>query len=287
MIIPNQRSSEKHRFILVANEYLKQIGVENLPISQVGAITELVNALYENNLWEKFIAIYPFAGGQSSNKNSLNLLDPFKYKISWSGSIIFNSFGATGNGGIGFTDIPLKMLMDFKNVHLSAYVRTNINNTSGSGRLIGVNTKTFPLAIKDIGALELNFNKTSGIIGYVYNIINNLGGFGMTYQQMVSSGNSGLGFFIANNNKETKDARCYLNGSIFGSQYPLLPTDIHPSNPRKLTIFGNGYDNSQNNDPLRANISFISVGYGLTENDIFNFNKIVAVFQAAMNRSVM
>lgn len=288
MIFPNQRSSEKHKFILVANQYLKQIGVETLPTNQIGAITELVNALYENNLWNKFIAVYPFAGGSNLEKNSLNLIDPLKYKISWAGSVTFNNFGANGSGGYGDTRIPLTMLSNFKNVHMSAYTRTEISNTVGSGRLIGVNTRKRLMPIRDVGAMEINFNKNSGIIGYVYNILNDKGGFGMTYQNMVDNSLSGKGFIIANNSSNLlKNAKCYLNGTIFGSQFPLLPTEIHTYNQRTLTIFGNGYDNTANNDCLRANLSFASIGYGLTENDIYNFNKIVETFQAAMGRSAL
>lgn len=287
MIIANQRSSEKHKFILVANQYFSLINKpRSLPVYQLGAITELVNALYESNLWEKFIALYPFAGDGSVEKNSLNLIDPYKYNIAWSGSIIFNKFGVNGNGGIGSTGIPLAILRDFENIHLSAYTRTQISNTTGRGRLIGVNTQNRLLAIKDIGALEINFNKENGIIGFVYNILNNMGGFGMTYENMINNSISGNGFFIANNNKEKKYAKCYLNGSIFGEQFPLLPTEIHTANPRRLTIFGDGHELS-NTSPLRANIAFASIGYGLTDNDIFNFNKIAQSFQVAMDRSVM
>ena len=287
MIVPVQRSSEKHKFILVANQYVSLINKPNsIPVYQIGAIIEMVDALYENNLWEKCIAIYPFLG-DTLEKNSLNLIDPFKYKISWSGSINSNRFGITGNGGTGFTNIPLKMLLDFKNVHLSCYVRTPILNTSGSGRLIGVNTKNNALAIRDSAALEINFNKQDGIVGFVYNVLNNIGGFGKKYSDMQGEGATGQGFFIANNNGATKDAKCYLNNNIFGSQFPLLPTEIHPENNRKLTIFGNGYDNLFNTDSLRANIAFASIGYGLNSDDIYNFNKIIQSFQVAMDRSVL
>jgi hypothetical protein len=286
MIFANQRGSEKHKYVLIANQFISQITTANkAQVYEIGAITELVNALYEYNLWEKFIAIYPFIG--NSSQKALNLIDPFKYKITWNGSIIFNNNGITGNGGIGLTGIPLNFFRFFENIHLSAYVRTPISNTSGNGRLIGANTTNKLLSIKDVGAIELNFNKQNGIIGFVYNIINDKGGFGMNYQDMLTNNIDGRGFLVANSLSETKNAKCYLNGQIFGAQYPLLPTEIHPANPRQLTIFGDGYDNALNSNPLRANLSFLSVGYGLTENDIYNFTNIVEIFQASTNRSIM
>lgn len=286
MIIPNQRCSEKHKFVINANQYLRQINFGTLPINQIGAVTEFVNALYENNLWKKFIAIYPFAGVQNIDQNSLNLIDPFKYKISWVGSVQFNNFGIIGKGGYGITNIPANLLKDFRNIHLSAYVRTSILNTSGNGRLIGINTKAATIPLLEQAAMEINFNKNDGIIGYVYNILNNRGGFGFT---LAETNANHKGFFIANNfSSLVKDAKCYLNGSVFGRQFQLLPTEINPNNTRRLTIFGNGYDTLNNNLPLRdANVSFISVGYGLTENDIYNFSQIVETFQAAMDRSIM
>lgn len=287
MIIPNQRSSEKHKFILVANQYFGLINKpKSLPVYQIGAITELINALYESNLWNKFIALYPFIGDGSSEKNSLNLIDPYKYKISWRGSCIFDKFGVTGNGGIGITGIPVIKISDFQNIHLSAYTRTAISQTSGAGRLIGVNTQNRLLLIKDIAALEINYNKTNGIVGFVYNVLNNAGGFGNTYQNMVNNAISGNGFIIANSNGVKKNAKCYLNGSIFGDQFPLLPTEIHTANQRIITIFSDAYDSLYYN-PLIANICFASVGYGLTDDDVFNFNKIVQSFQVAMARSIM
>lgn len=287
MIFSNQRASERHKFVLFANQYLSLINrPTQIPVYQIGALTELINALYESNLWKKFIAVYPFAGN-TLEKNSINLIDPLKYKISWSGSITANNFGINGFGGIGQTGIPAKMLLDFKNLHLSSYVRTAIANTSGNGRLIGVNTRRNAVTIKDCVALEINFNKQNGIVGFVYNILNNSGGFGMNYSDMQLESKTGQGFYIANNNKEIKNATCYLNGLIFGKQFPLLPTEIHPENDKKLTIFGDGYDNLFNVSPLRANISFTSIGYGLSNNDIYNFNRIVQSFQVAMERSVL
>jgi len=284
MIAANQRASEKHRFVLVANQYLTLINKpQSLPIYQIGAITEMINALYEANLWKKFIALYPFIGDNNANKNSLNLIDPYKYQIAWTGSLVFNEFGVTGNGGYGNTNIPLIMLQNFSNIHLSSYVRTTINGASGKGRLIGLNTKYYLKKIKDVGALELNFSKESGIVGFVYNIINDKGGFGMSYSDMNANSITGNGFIIGNSNDNKKKlAKCYLNGSIFGAQFPLLPTEVHKANAGTLTVLGDAQE-----PPLRANICFSSVGYGLSDNEILIFNKIIQSFQASMRRLAM
>lgn len=287
MIFPNKRSSEKHKFLFLASNFLENVDFDNLPIDQISAITELINALVENNLWEKFIAIYPFVGYEDKEKNSLNLIDSSKYKISWQGEISFGNFGVTGLGGIGNTNIPFLMLKNFNNLHLSVYVSSNISNAIGNGRLIGANTTDRLTNIKDICATELNFNKTNGLIGFVYNIINTSGGFGMTYNDIINEGINGNGFFIANSNGETKDAKCYFNGSVFGYQFPLLPTETHPQNPRQITIFGDGYEENNTTPLSNVTLSFASVGYGLTANDIYNFNKIIQTFHAGMNRTIM
>lgn len=247
---------------------------------EIGAISELADMLVQFNLWDKFIAIYPFIGGDS-NTHSLNLKNPMEYKISWSGSLIFNRNGVTGNGGYGNTNITINKLLPQNNTHISAYNRTPFNTISGTGRLIGVNTLEILNNTNDIGALELNFNKNSGIVGYVYNKINNMGGYGYTINEMINQNISGTGLMIGLNSYE-----CYLNNKLFGYRFPLLPTDIHPNSPRKLLLFGNQYDGNVTS-AIRANLSFASVGYSFNSKEMELFNTAIESFQMRMFRSVM
>jgi hypothetical protein len=247
---------------------------------EIGALAELADALWQLNLINKFIALYPFVGG-TANMHSFNFINPNIYKISWSGQQIHNKNGVTGVTGYGKTNIPISLFASLENVHISAYNRTPFSQINKDGRFIGVNTKEFVQALSGVAAFELNFSKNDGIIGYVYNIINTLGGFGYTINQMTNLNINGTGLMVGVNT-----SKCYLNGQVFGNWFPLLPTDIDIKNNLSLILFGNNYENKITST-LNANISLASVGRAFSENDIYNYNMAVDNFQKAMFRSVM
>lgn len=250
---------------------------------EIGALSELADALVQFNLWNKFIAIYPFVG-RNSNTSSFNFKDPNQYRISWVGGLLFDKNGVTNNSinSYGRTNIPLTFFQkNINNVHISAYNRTDIKNVTQDGRMIGVNTLEIEKNVKDMGAFELNFGNNNGIIGYVYNKINNLGGFGLLRTEMINSGISGKGLMIGINTNH-----CYLNGQTFGRWFPALPTEIHETNNKTLILFGNRFL-TQITSSANINLAFASVGYGLNKIDVYNYTNIVENFQKALSRSVM
>jgi hypothetical protein len=249
---------------------------------EIGAISKLVDLLIQFNLWDKFLAIYPFVG-RTAFTHSLNLKNIDEFNITWyfSSAIIFNRAGVTGNGGYGLTNIPLRYLINNKDSHISAYNRTNFNSITGTGRFIGVNTLEILSDVSQMGALELNFNKNSGIVGYIYNKINTLGGHGYTIGEMLNDNISGRGFMIGVNSYD-----CYLNNNIFGYRFPALPTEIHPNCPRELTLLADRYD-TRVTSSINANLAFASVGYGMTRKDVELFTFAVETFQQLMSRSIM
>jgi len=258
-------------------------GFQNFKTHEIGALSQLVSSLVGKNLWEKMIAIYPFVG-QTSARHSYNIKNILKYKITWNSefSLTHDKYGvtSTGNSGWGNTNIPLSIFENKLNdIHLSAYNRTPLSSAGADGRLIGVNSLNILTNYSDSGAQELNFSANGGIIGYVYSEYNNLGGYG--YKASESSGVSGKGFMIGTNCN-----KCYLNGELFGSWQPLLPTEIIPICPRKIILFGNRYETSVTST-ARVNLAFASVGYGLSEQDAKNMNEILETFQKAMRRSVL
>jgi hypothetical protein len=255
-------------------------GEKNFLRQEIRAVSQLIDGLIQFNLWNKFIAVYPLVG-RSSISTGTNLILPGKYRISWGGDITYNSFGVTSNGGYGLTGIPLTLFSQYQNVHIAAYNRTNIASVSDDGRMVGVNTLEIEKNIEEMGAFELNFGNNNGIIGYVYNKINNMGGFGMLRQEMINKNITGKGFFIGNNT-----SKCYLNGQIFGEWFPLLPTEIHPKNDKTIAVFGNRFS-PQITSAAKINLSFISLGYGFNELDIMNYTNIVENFQKAMSRSAL
>lgn len=249
---------------------------------EIGALSELADQLVHFNLWEKFIAIYPFVG-RNDRTASFNFKNPQKHRISWRGGLRFDQNGVTNDGsGYGTVDIPLLFFQkNMGNVHLAAYNRTDIKNVTNDGRMIGVNTLEIEKNVKDMGAFELNFGNNDGIIGYVYNKINNLGGFGYLRSEMIQNNISGKGFMIGLNTNA-----CYLNGEIFGRWFPALPTEIHNTNNKTLLFFGNRFFPNVTS-AANINLAFASVGYGLNKIDIYNYTNIVENFQKAMFRSAL
>jgi hypothetical protein len=250
---------------------------------EIGALSELADALVQFNLWNKFIAIYPFVG-RNIITSSFNFKNPQQYRISWYGGLLFDKNGVTNNtnSSYGQTNIPLTFFQkNINNVHISAYNRTDIKDVIGDGRMIGVNTLEIERNVKDMGAFELNFGNNNGIIGYVYNKINDLGGFGLLRNEMISSGISGKGLMIGLNTNH-----CYLNGQTFGRWFPALPTEIHDTNNKTLLLFGNRFF-TRVTSSANINLSFASVGYGLNKIDVYNYTNIVENFQKAMFRSAL
>lgn len=247
---------------------------------EIGALSELADALVQFNLWNKFIAIYPFVG-RSSVTSSFNFKNPQQYRITWSGGL-FDKNGVTSLNSFGLTGIPLTFFQkNINNVHISAYNRTDIKDVTTDGRMIGVNTLEIERNVKDMGAFELNFGNNNGIIGYVYNKINDLGGFGLLRNEMISNGISGKGLMIGINTNH-----CYLNGKTFGRWFPALPTEIYNTNNKTLLLFGNRFHPGVTSS-ANINLAFASVGYGLNKIDVYNYTNIVENFQKAMFRSAM
>lgn len=261
-------------------------GEDNFMRYEIGALSEMADALLQFNLWDKFIAIYPFIGGKSTTCR-LNFKNINRYNISWNNSwwLQFDKNGVTSLGGDGYgnTNIPLRFAINnIQNVHIAAYNRTDIKNIDGDGRMIGVNTLDLELDIAKMGAYELNFGTNGGIIGLVYNKINTLGGFGYLKEYMIKNNISGKGFMIGQNN-----SACYLNGKIFGEWFPALVTEVHPQNNKTFLLFGNRSIPFVNSSAKNLNLSFVSVGYALNKIEMYNYINIVENFQKAMSRSVM
>lgn len=262
---------------------------------EIGALSELTYGLFQYNLWYKFVAIYPILG-RSFRTGGFNLKDVKKYKINFffNESLRFDELGVTclgpGNisfvppgslfSGFGTTGIPLNLFKS-NNIHLSAYNRTPIQSITSDGRLIGVNSFDTFDQVEDMGSQELNFSPlNNGIIGYVNNKINSLGGMGYNYEEMIEKNITGKGFMIGNSSE------CYLNNEFFGKTFPIEPYDIHPNCQRKIIVFGSNYELNIPTS-LNASIGFLSVGYKLNRTDIRIFTELVENFAKTMFRSVM
>lgn len=69
--------------------------------AQEAAVLALVSAIKTAGLWPKFGAFYPFVGGVASS-HALNLIDPTRHRIKWSGTLTHSANGVTGDGSTGY-----------------------------------------------------------------------------------------------------------------------------------------------------------------------------------------
>lgn len=80
------------------------------------AITTLVSDLQAASLWDKLKVFYPFAG-TSSTAQSLNLINPNTYQLTFSGTLTYSSLGLSGSAD-GYGDTGFY----FTGSNLSVYI---------------------------------------------------------------------------------------------------------------------------------------------------------------------
>lgn len=105
--------------------------------SQRLAVNYLVRALKANNLWSKFLALYPFVGGTATS-HAINLVNPLTFKITWVASPTHSSVGVTFNGTsqYGRTGLVPSTDTTLDNLALHVYMRLDIDS---NGIVIGSN----------------------------------------------------------------------------------------------------------------------------------------------------
>jgi len=224
------------------------------------AVNDLVVDLKAYGIWSKCIAIYPYRGSAASS-TKFNLKNPLDtnaaYRISWSGGVTHNYTGVTGNGSNGFgeTWIQPSTNLSLNNSHISFYSRTNSQNANAE---MGVSDGTLNASIRII-ARNVGNNLT-------YNINDNTGG-------VVGSQTDSRGFYLvsrlASNNR-----RMYKNGALLVSATTASVTLTTATIP----VLGQKAANNIMNAYLAKTHSFASVGQGLNDSEVANFNTALNKF---------
>ncbi len=244
------------------------------------AINFLADALVGANLWDKFIAVYPFVG-RSANSNSFNLIDVNKYRITWYGSVIHNFSGVVGNGGYGNTGILIGNF-DPLNIHLSAYNGTRLQNANSGGRLIGHHSSVSFKFLKDTAAQELNLNNgNQKLVGYVYGELGLLSAYGYELSDAIANNISALGLMVGNNSSE-----CYLNNQLFGRDFGLQHDRIYKECDKPIILLGNRFFGGVLSGS-NANIRFASIGFGFLRHEIQLLTEIVSEYQTILYRNAL
>lgn len=231
-----------------------------LSAGQKTAIYSLVGGLKRMSLWSKMTALYPFVGG-TAGTHAINLKSPGTYNITWSGTVTHNSNGITGNGSTGYGDTGLNAntVLSLNSCHYSVYSRTS---GTGTGIEIGAEDGT---AGSNIRCLYTDSTQRVGI-------------FGASSVNYTSP--DGLGLKIASRTISS------LLASFSRSRKFGFSANASVSKPnRNVFVCANNYLGAID-QPSSRNLSFASIGSGLSDQDAQNLSLLVQSYQSALGRAV-
>ncbi|HXR83343.1 MAG TPA: hypothetical protein VN722_03460 [Hanamia sp.] len=228
--------------------------------AQQSAINTLVVQLKQNNLWNKFLAIYPMVGGTTAT-TKLNLKDPRDldqaFRITWNGTPQFQATGVTCLNSTDWGDTHLSdSLLAFDNSSISFYSGTQ-NQTAGYD--MGCSNQVSPY---NMIAVYEDFTKD--IVNTWFN----------AYDSVPSQPSSTVGLFT--NSSSTGKVVRYVNGTV--NRTYGAPANGHTD--MNITI-GKVVD-----DPGMGlkECRFAAIGQGLSDAEALSFYNIVKAYQTKLNR---
>jgi len=227
------------------------------------AINNLIKSLKSNNLWSKFLIIYPFIGGVRSS-HKYNLKDPRNLDVAYRMSIASGSVTDSnlGTDPIAPVSVTTKYSYDagLKYDHHLSYYSDEINSTgkysagnyTSASSVMGLFTPSTSKRVifQDLQSsdiIDLNINDDKG-----YSICSRI--------------NSST-FFLT------------VNGTVVGRKTNSNGAGSLPSG--ELLLFGPFAGEFGSN-----RCSFFTWGYGLTETQTIALNQIVQIYQSSLGRSV-
>ena len=232
-----------------AQAFITAAGITNP--TQQGAINTLVVALKGYSIWTKFKAIYPIVGGVASS-HAVNLKTPGTYNLTFGTGWTHTSNGMTSLlNTFAQTGIQPSTVLGLNDAHLSYFTTGFIDSTQTC--MIGAYNAPNRLAIYAQGLYGVNSATWST---YTYS--------GGTQKFRVISRLSSTVQKFAN------------NGTI---QTATLNSSARPTSNIELARLG-GYGG----DNFNGICKFSSIGDGLTDTDIANFNTAITTYQTALSR---
>lgn len=240
--------------------------------TQKTAVNTMVTSMKTNNLWSKFIAIYPFVGG-SANSHKYNLKDPrdlnVAYRLSFVGTFSHTSQGVNADSGQFWADTYINTnTLAFDKLTLAMYINATASNASlscyDSGAYDGTN-----LGLLAGCSGNTTFYFGAGSTSWVTNVETNTIGF-YAGTNTGSSGTSG------------GTSSLYKNGSIVKTS----ASNFARVN-QNLTLFANNVNGVKGIDMSSRRQAFYAVSNDfLTDTDMANLYTIVQTYQTALGRQV-
>jgi len=248
-----------------AQAFITAAGITD-PIQQ-NAINQLVLDLKGYSIWTKMKALYPFVGGTATT-HKFNLKNPLDanaaFRLSFLGGWTHSSTGALPNGTNGYANTffsPSANSLEYNDNHLSYYSRTNATSIYDIGG--GENT-----GLKNLG---LYLRRIGNVAGY-------------------DSGN-----YITNRNTfPNSDSKGFYNGNVISSSSKYFKNGTNQftkaltfSDITALSVYVGAFN--EDNIPSyysSKEVSFISIGDGLSDTEASNFYTAVQLFNTSLSRQV-
>ena len=232
-----------------AQAFITAAGITNP--TQQSAIITLVTDLKGYSLWTKFKAIYPVVGGIAS-AHAVNLKTPGTYNLTFATGWTHNSNGMTSLNTFAQTNLQPSTVLGLNDSHLS-YFTTGFGADGLATCMIGAFSSPNRLLLYAAGFYGVNAASSST---YTYS------GTGVKFR-VISRLSSTVHKFANNGTIQTT--------TVNSSARPTANIEL-------ARLGGFGADN------FNGICKFASIGDGLTDTDIANFNTAVTTYQTALSR---
>jgi hypothetical protein len=245
-----------------ASAFLTATGITDPTITN--AVNSLCIDLKKYGVWSKMKAIYPFCGGTATT-HKFNLVNPLDddsaFRLSFNGGITHSSNGILPNGtnGYGDTFLTPSTSLSQNSTHISFYSRTNIANMGS-----------------DLGSSNLLYSNGLYITPR-YTDNNTYFRINGNNRQYTSSGS--LGYFIGTRTSSSV-ARIFQN-NILRAIDTLTSTGLN-----NFTLNVGALNGGGTRDFSNRQLSFATIGDGLTDEDSANLYYSVQKFQTTLGRQV-
>ena len=228
--------------------------------AQKNAINNLVVQLKQNNLWDKFLALYPMIGGSAAS-TKWNLKDPRDldqaFRITWNGAPNFQATGVTCVNSTDWGDTHLSdSLLAYNNSSISFYSGTQ---NSIAGYDMGCSNQVSPY---NMIAVYEDFN--NDVVNTWFNAYDSI-----QYQPTVTVG-------LFTNSSDGGNVVRYDNG-VAARTYGA-PLNAHTN--MNITIGKIVDDPHMGSKECR----FAAVGQGLSSTEALTFYNVVKAFETRLNR---
>jgi hypothetical protein len=248
-----------------AQAFITAAGITNA--TQQSAVNQLVLNLKSANIWTKMKAIYPIVGGTATT-HKWNLKNPLDtnaaYRLTYTTGWTHSSTGMKPSSAYAETFLNGTVLGG-TSIHTSTYTRTQATDTNHRIEIGAFDGTNF-------NASSAYYSTTGKFVTYGINNAANLA---------TNATTNTLGFQIGSRTSATS-LKLYWNGS-------LLSTNTNSSsNQTNQTFFLGGYKNNVGvgADFSNRELSFVSIGDGLTDTESSNFYTAVNNYQTTLGRNV-